>query len=162
MPEFICRSDRRKTEPISANFRPKTKKFQILYHHSMHDRIDKKSISSTVPLMHLIFLALFPDDHSLVGWPPPGCTAGPPRQPAPPRPTEAGAQAVQLFSQVLRSLHCFHQLVTGSAVRWCRNVSGPLFRYFRRAVCYRPLSRHFRLAVLRRPLLRFSRPAVFC
>jgi hypothetical protein len=42
-------ADRHKTELISANFRPKPKKFQILNHHSIHDRIGKKPISRYCP-----------------------------------------------------------------------------------------------------------------
>jgi hypothetical protein len=42
-------ADRHKTKPISANFRPKPKKIQILNNHSIHDRIGKKPISHYCP-----------------------------------------------------------------------------------------------------------------
>ncbi len=42
-------ADRHKTEPISANIRPKPKKIQILNHHSIHDRIGKQTISRYCP-----------------------------------------------------------------------------------------------------------------
>ncbi len=38
-------ADRHKIEPISANFRAKPKKFQIVNPHSIHDRIGQKTIS---------------------------------------------------------------------------------------------------------------------
>jgi hypothetical protein len=44
-------ADRHKIEPISANFRPKPKKIQILNPYYIQDRIGKKTISRyTVPL----------------------------------------------------------------------------------------------------------------
>jgi hypothetical protein len=43
-------ADRHKTEPISANIRPKPKKIQILSHHSIQDIIANKPSHATVPL----------------------------------------------------------------------------------------------------------------
>jgi hypothetical protein len=42
-------ADRHKIEPISANFRPKPKQFQILNLYSIHVRIGKKPSHATVP-----------------------------------------------------------------------------------------------------------------
>jgi hypothetical protein len=43
-------ADRHKIEPISANFRLKLKKIQILNPHSIHVRIGKNPSHATVPL----------------------------------------------------------------------------------------------------------------
>jgi hypothetical protein len=43
-------ADGHKTEPISANFRPKPKKIQILNHLCRHDGMGKKTSHATVPL----------------------------------------------------------------------------------------------------------------
>ncbi len=50
-------ADRHKTEPISANFRPKSKIFQNLNHHFIHDRMRKKTISRYCPFRAHVFSA---------------------------------------------------------------------------------------------------------
>jgi hypothetical protein len=45
-----------KSEPISTNFRPNSKKFLILNHLTGHDRMGKKPSHATVPL--ILFLCL--------------------------------------------------------------------------------------------------------
>jgi hypothetical protein len=51
-------ADKHKTEPISPNIRPKPKKFQILYYHSIHDRIGKKPISRYCPFNYNLYARL--------------------------------------------------------------------------------------------------------